>query len=397
VNPVPMLDLKRQYQPIHQELLDAVGHVLETQQFILGEPVAVFERSAAEKLGVKHAIGCSSGTDALWLAMAADGVLPHGHGMTPGGSGVVSQNHAVITTPFSFFASVSSILRAGATPVLADIDPATFNLDPAAVEAVLKGPRGVDVKALLPVHLYGQCANWDSLSRLGRDYGLRIIEDAAQAWGAEWKGLKAGGLGDAAAFSFYPTKNLSAAGDAGMVTTNSDEVAEKARMLRQHGMRRRYHHDEVGWNTRLDGFQGAILSVKLKYIDGWIAGRRRVAERYAELFRASGLAEKGPYPAKGVILPHEVAGSRHVWHQYVIRTSRRDELREFLSARKIGSEIYYPVPLHLQVALKCLGYCEGSFPEAERAAREVLALPIFPELREDEQQTVVAAIAEFLG
>jgi dTDP-4-amino-4,6-dideoxygalactose transaminase len=391
-----MLDLKRQYQPIHQELLDAVGHVLETQQFILGEPVAVFERSAAEKLGVKHAIGCSSGTDALWLALVADGVPPHGHGTAPGGPGV-GQGHAVITTPFSFFASLSSILRARATPVLADIDPATFNLDPAAVEAVLNGPRGVDVKALLPVHLYGQCVDWDSLSRLGRDYGLRIIEDAAQAWGAEWKDVKAGGLGDAAAFSFYPTKNLSAAGDAGMVTTNSDEVAERARMLRQHGMRRRYYHDEVGWNTRLDGFQGAILSVKLKYIDGWIAGRRGVAKRYDELFRASGLAEKGPYPAKGVVLPHEVAGSRHVWHQYVIRTSRRDELREFLSAHEIGSEIYYPVPLHLQDALKCLGYSEGSFPEAERAAREVLALPIFPELREDEQQTVVAAIAEFLG
>ena len=391
-----MLDLKRQYQPIHQELLDAVGHVLETQQFILGEPVAAFERSAEEKLGVKHAIGCSSGTDALWLALAANGVPPHGHGAAPGGP-EVGQDHAVITSPFSFLASVSSILRAGATPVLADIDPATFNLDPAVVDAALKGPRGVDVKAILPVHLYGQCVDWDSLSRLGRDYGLKIIEDAAQAWGAEWKGVKAGGLGDAAAFSFYPTKNLSAAGDAGMVTTNSDEVAERARMLRQHGMRRRYYHDEVGWNARLDGFQGAILSVKLKYIDGWMAGRRRVAERYDELFRASGLAEKGPYPAKGVVLPHEVAGSRHAWHQYVIRTIRRDELREFLSARKIGSEIYYPVPLHLQGALKFLGYGEGSFPEAERAAREVLALPIFPELYEGEQQTVVTAISEFLG
>jgi dTDP-4-amino-4,6-dideoxygalactose transaminase len=226
---------------------------------------------------------------------------------------------------------------------------------------------------------------------------LKLIEDAAQAWGAEWNGTKAGGLGDIAAFSFYPTKNLSAAGDAGMVTTNSDEIAERAKMLRQHGMRRRYYHDEIGWNTRMDGFQGAILTVKLRYIDVWNHARHTAARRYHALFHAAGLAEAGPYPAHGVVLPHEVAGSRHVWHQYVVRTARRDALRAFLAARKIGSEIYYPVPLHMQEALKCLGYAEGSFPEAERAAREVLALPIFPEIREDEQQTVVGAIAEFLS
>jgi dTDP-4-amino-4,6-dideoxygalactose transaminase len=304
---------------------------------------------------------------------------------------------AVVTTPFSFFASVSAILRAGATAILADIDPATFNLSPAAVDTVLKTPRGEAVKAILPVHLYGQCADWTSFARLGKEHGLKLIEDAAQAWGAEWQGVKAGGLGDAAAFSFYPTKNLSAAGDAGMVTTNSDEIAERARMLRQHGMRRRYYHDEIGWNTRMDGFQGAVLGVKLKYVDGWNQARRTVAKRYNALFRAAGLAEAGPYPVHGVVLPHEVPGSHHVWHQYVIRTSSRDQLREFLAARKIGSEIYYPVPLHQQEALKGLGYAESSFPEAERAAREVLALPIFPELREDEQQTVVAAIAEFLS
>ncbi len=377
-----MLDLKRQYRPLHQELLDAVGHVLETQQFILGEPAAEFERAAAAQLGVLHAVGCSSGTDALWLALAAAGIGP---GM------------AVITTPFSFFASTSAIFRAGATAVLVDIDHTTFNLDPAAVEAVLDGEGGGAVRAILPVHLYGQCADWDAFSRLGRERGLKLIEDAAQAWGAEWRGVKAGGLGDAAAFSFYPTKNLSAAGDAGLVTTNSGELAERARMLRQHGMRRRYYHDEIGWNTRLDGFQAAILSVKLKYIEGWNHARRVAAERYHALFAAAGLVEAGSYPNRGVVLPHEVAGSRHVWHQYVIRSARRDALREFLAARKIGSEIYYPVPLHLQEALKCLGYAEGSFPEAERAAREVLALPIFPELREDEQQTVVAAIAEFLS
>ncbi len=377
--PVPMLDLKRQYAPIHKELLDALSRVLETQQFILGGEVAAFEKAAARQLGVSHALGCSSGTDALWLALAA---------------AAVGLGQAVITTPFSFFASVSSILRAGATPVLADIDPVSFNLSPEAVNAVLDSPRGAAVRAILPVHLYGQ-VSFDF--GLGRERGLTIIEDAAQAWGAEWNGVKAGGLGDAAAFSFYPTKNLSAAGDAGMVTTNSDEVAERAKMLRQHGMRRRYYHDELGWNTRMDGFQGAVLAVKLKYIGEWTEARRTLAARYHALFAKAGLAEAGTYPVHGVVLPGELPGARHVWHQYVIRAPRRDALREFLSARGIGSEIYYPVPLHQQEALKSLAYKEGDFPEAERAAREVLALPIFPELREDEQQTVVAAISDFLS
>jgi dTDP-4-amino-4,6-dideoxygalactose transaminase len=382
-----MLDLKRQYDPIHRELLEALDRVLKTQQFILGEPVAAFERAAAAQLGVAHALGCSSGTDALWLALAAAGIGP---------------GDAVVTTPFSFFASVSAILRAGATAVLADIEPATFNLDPTAVEAVLNAPQPAPIAAILPVHLYGQCANWTVFARLGQEHGLKLIDDAAQAWGATWsnpagKSVAAGALGDIAAFSFYPTKNLSAAGDAGMVTTNSDELADRVKTLRQHGMKRRYYHDEIGWNARMDGFQGAILAVKLKYIQGWNEARRAVAEKYHALFTAAGLAEAGLYPDLGVVLPQEVAGTRRVWHQYVIRTNRRDQLRDFLAARQIGSEIYYPVPLHLQKALKHLGYTEGSFPEAERAAREVLALPIFPELREDEQQTVVSAIGEFLS
>ena len=380
--PVPMLDLKRQYAPLHEELLAALGRVLETQQFILGAEVAAFEKAGAEQLGVSHALGCSSGTDALWLALAA---------------AEIKAGEAVLTTPFSFFASVSSILRAGATPVLADIDPVSFNLSSAAVSAVLDGPRGAAVRAILPVHLYGQTIEWPSFSRIAHERGLTIIEDAAQAWGAEWNGVKAGGLGDIAAFSFYPTKNLSAAGDAGMVTTNSDALAERVKMLRQHGMRRRYYHDEPGWNTRMDGFQGAVLAVKLKYIGAWTEARRALAARYHALFVQAGLAEAGPYPEHGVVLPRELPGARHVWHQYVIRAPRRDALREFLSARGIGSEIYYPLPLHQQEALKGLGYAEGDFPEAERAAREVLALPIFPELREDEQQIVVAAIAEFLS
>jgi len=250
----------------------------------------------------------------------------------------------------------------------------------------------VAARAILPVHLFGQCCDMS----FTRKRGLVVVEDAAQAWGAEWQGVKAGALGDAAAFSFYPTKNLSAAGDAGLVTTGSDEIAERAKMLRQHGMRRRYFHDELGWNARMDGIQAAILTVKLRYIDGWTEARRAVAARYGEMFAKAGLAEPGPYPAHGIVLPSELPGGRHVWHQYVIRAKRRDELREFLAAQQIGSEIYYPVPLHLQKALAGLGYKEGDFPEAERAAREVLALPIFPELREDEQETVVGAVAAFL-
>ena len=372
-----MLDLERQYTPLRQELLEALAGVLDSRQFILGEAVSGFETAAAAQLGVSHAIGCSSGTDALWLALAA---------------ARIGADARVITTPFSFFASVSAILRAGAMPVLADIDPVTFNLSPEAVSAALDTVHGASVRAILPVHLYGQ-ASFD----FGREYGLTVIEDAAQAWGAAWKGKPAGGWGDIAAFSFYPTKNLSAAGDAGMVATNSGELAERARMLRQHGMRRRYCHDELGWNARMDGFQGAILSVKLRHIEGWNASRRAAAGRYEALFSAAGLAERGTYPDRGVVLPKEVPGARHVWHQYVIRAPRRDALREFLTARQIGSEIYYPVPLHLQAALQHLGYREGDFPEAERAADEVLALPIFPEIREEEQQAVVAAVADFLS
>jgi dTDP-4-amino-4,6-dideoxygalactose transaminase len=377
-----MLDLKRQYEPLHQELLAAIEQVLKEQQFTLGSVVAAFERDAAAQLGVAHGVGCASGTDALWLALAAAEIGP---------------GAAVVTTPFSFFASVSSILRVGAKALLADIDPVTFNLDAVAVERVLDSEAGAEVKAMLPVHLYGQCCPWDSFARLGREHGLTLIEDAAQAWGAEWKGVKAGGLGDLAAFSFYATKNLSAAGEAGMVTTNSDALSERATMLRSHGMRRRYYHDEIGWNARMDGFQGAVLGVKLKYVEGWNDARRVAAARYHDLFAKAGLVESGLYPTNGVVLPREVEGAKHIWHQYVIRTSKRDALREFLAARQIGSEIYYPVPLHMQQALKGLGYSEGDFPEAERAAREVLALPMFAELRADEQETVVAAIAEFLS
>ena len=377
-----MLDLKRQYQPLQAELLAALGHVLETQHFILGEPAAQFEAEAARHLGTRAGIACSSGTDALWLALRAASI---------------GEGDQVITTPFSFFASVSAIVRAGATPLLADIDPVTFNLCPGKVEELLKADTQKKIKAILPVHLYGQTANWDAFERLAAEYGVKLIEDAAQAWGARWKDRRAGALGDAAAFSFYPTKNLSAAGDAGMVSTNNDEIAERARMLRQHGMRRRYYHDELGWNTRMDGMQAAILSVKLKYIDGWNDARRAAARRYNDLFKAAGIVEAGSDPVSGVVLPVEAAHCHHVWHQYVIRAPRRDDLRQSLVEQKIGSEVYYPVPLHLQKPFANLGYKPGDFPQAERAAAEVLALPIYAEVTPEEQKRVVDAIADFLG
>lgn len=376
-----MLDLERQYAPIREEILAALAEVVDNRQFILGDFVSRFERETCRHLDVQHAAGCASGTDALWLALAAVGV----------------RDRAVITTPFSFFASVSSIVRAGGKPLLCDIDPVSFNLDAAGAEKLLGEMPHRSVAAILPVHLYGQCVLWEEFAPLAKKHELALVEDAAQAWGASRGEVKAGGLGDIAAFSFYPTKNLAAAGDAGLVTTNNPELAERVRMLRQHGMRVRYHHDELGWNARMDGFQGAVLSVHLRYIDERNARRRDAALRYHELFAKAGLAESGMYPEHGVVLPREIAGGRHVWHQYVIRAPRRDALRDFLTARKVGSEIYYPVPLHRQKALEFLGLGEGAFPEAERAAREVLALPIFPEIRADEQERVVSAIADFLS
>jgi dTDP-4-amino-4,6-dideoxygalactose transaminase len=381
--PVPILDFGRQYAEIGPELLVAVEKVLASQHFILGEQVSQFEQAAAEHTHARFGIGCSSGTDALWLALEAAEIGP---------------GDAVVTTPFSFFATVSSILRAGARPLLADIDPATYNLDPAAVERLLRRDgKAAGVKAVLPVHLYGQPVEWNHFDQVKTEFDVVMIEDAAQAFGAAWDGVPAGSLGDLAAFSFYPTKNLSACGDAGLVTTSSDGLAERARMLRVHGMRRRYYHDEVGWNCRLDTLQAAVLLVKLQYIDRWNDQRRALAAEYGRLFASAGLAESGPYPERGVALPYTHPLARHVFHQYVIRVRRRDELRAFLQARQIGSEVYYPVPLHLQECLKNLGYQAGDLPESERAAQEVLALPIFPELTGDEQQVVVSAIAEFFS
>jgi dTDP-4-amino-4,6-dideoxygalactose transaminase len=376
--PVQMLDFSRQYASIRRELLDAIESVCASQQFILGPQVASFEQAAAVACAVPHAIGCASGTDAIWLALAAANIGP---------------GDAVITTPFSFFASVTAILRCGAQPLLADIDPATFNLSAKATEEVLRSHTGAKVKAILPVHLYGQCADWDAFKALKQRYDVLLVEDAAQAFGATWNGIPAGALGDAAAFSFYPTKNLSAMGDAGLVTTPSAAIDDHARVLRAHGMRRRYYHDEIGWNSRLDSLQAAILEVKLRYLPQWNQQRRDLAARYDQLFHDAGIV--GSTIAEGVVLPFTDPRATPIFHQYVIRAPRRDELRQYLTDRQIGSEIYYPLPLHLQTSLASLGYQRGDFPISEAAAAEVLALPMYPELREDEQQTVVDTIAAF--
>ena len=382
--PIVMLDLSRQFAEIRDEVLAAIGAVCDSQQLILGPEVSRFEAAAAAACGADHAIGCASGTDALWLQMAAAGIGP---------------GDAVVTSPFSFFASVSSILRCGAQPMLADIDPGTLNLSAASVSLLLERNRAARIRALLPVHLYGQCADMDAFTELGRQHSLLVFEDAAQAFGAYWNDRPAGSLGDAAAFSFYPTKNLSAMGDAGLVTTSSPEIAEHCRSLRAHGMRRRYFHDEVGWNSRLDTLQAAILEVKLRHLNRWNAQRRDLAGRYDRMFQEAGLAAPaeagGCAPPDRLVLPFTDPRATHVFHQYVIRAPRRDQLRQHLADRAIGSEIYYPLPLHRQAALADLGYRQGDFPVSEAAAAEVLALPIYPELQAGEQERVVEAIREF--
>jgi dTDP-4-amino-4,6-dideoxygalactose transaminase len=376
---VPMLDFSREYATIRAEVLAVITEVCDTQRFILGPGVERFEKAAATICGVPHAVGCASGTDALWLALAA---LEIGPGDT------------VVTSPFSFFATVSSILRANARPVFADIDERTFNLAPVAVGGALGavGSKG-GKKAIMPVHLYGQCAAMDNMAAAAREHEALVVEDAAQAFGASYDGRPAGSLGEAAAFSFYPTKNLSAFGEAGLLTTPSAEIAERATMLRSHGMRKRYFHDEVGWNARLDGIQGAVLEVKLKYLEAGNERRRQIAALYDKLFADAGLAAVST--ADGIVLPWVDSRGVHVFHQYVIRAPRRDVLREYLTAHRIGSEVYYPLPLHLQPGLAFLGYQQGDFPVAERAAAEVLALPIYPHLRDDEAETVVEAIRRF--
>jgi dTDP-4-amino-4,6-dideoxygalactose transaminase len=374
-----MLDLSRQYASIRAEIMDAISRVCDSQHYILGEEVNAFEREFAALCGVREAVGCASGTDALWLALAAAGI---------------QAGDEVLTSPFTFFASASSVVRAGARPVFADIDPETLNLDPAKVEQRLR-VRNSRRSALMPVHLYGQCADMDALNRLAAEYQLAVIEDAAQAVGATWSGKTAGSFGLAAAFSFYPTKNLSAFGDAGALTTNDPDFAKHLRRLRNHGAENRYYHDEIGANSRLAAIQAAVLRTKMPHLAEWNSLRRERAATYTSLFQKSGLTRTGADSQPPVKLLKTNQQAHHIYHQYVIRVRERDKLRTFLQQHGVGTEIYYPVPLHLQKCFAWLGHAPGDFPEAERAAANVLALPMFAELREDEQQYVVECIAEF--
>jgi dTDP-4-amino-4,6-dideoxygalactose transaminase len=386
------LDLRRQYDGIREEVLGAIARVCDSQSFILGPEVEALEHEIAALTGAACAVGCASGTEALWLALVAAGVKP---------------GDSVITTAFSFFASASAIVRAGATPVFVDVDPGTLNLDAALVaqqlrdrklrDRRLRKKRPENVRAILPVHLYGQCADMDAFDRIAQEFGVAIVEDAAQAIGAEWSGRGAGALGVTAAFSFYPTKNLSAYGDAGIVTTTRPEMAEHMRRLRNHGSPRRYYHDEFGWNGRMDAIQAAVLRVKLAHLADWNQRRRQHAATYDQLFAGAGLTSSQASRHRGapVRLLWRSPQAKHVFHQYVIRAQRRDDLRKFLADRKIGSEIYYPLPLHLQPVFSYLGLTAGDLPVAEQAAREVLALPMFPELTAGEIKLVVESIAEF--
>ncbi|MDM7924297.1 MAG: DegT/DnrJ/EryC1/StrS family aminotransferase [Pyrinomonadaceae bacterium] len=367
---VPLLDLKEQNASLRPEIEAALGRVLDTNAFILGGEVAELECELAGYCGTKFAIGCASGSDALLLAMMAFDIGP---------------GDEVITTPYSFFATVSAITRLGATPVFVDIDPQTYNLDASQLEAKITEKT----RAIQPVHLYGQCADMAAINEIAKRRGIAVVEDAAQAIGAEENGVRAGAMSDVGCFSFYPSKNLGGMGDGGFMTTGDDAVAEKLMALRVHGSKERYYHKWVGLNSRLDGFQGAILRVKLPHLDAWSDARKANADRYRTLFHDAGLAEQ-------IGLPFERENCRHIYNQFVIRVpEHRDALRAFLTESGVGTDIYYPVPLHLQECFAYLGYETGDLPESERAARETLALPIFPELKPEQQEYVVEMIRKF--
>jgi len=365
---VPSFDLTRQNSKLRDELMAAIGEVVDSGQFILGDSVERLEEAIAEICGVKHAIAVANGSDALYLALMAAGVGP---------------GDEVITTPFTFFATAGSIVRAGAKPVFCDIDPKTFNIDPTQIE----GKVTARTKAILPVHLYGQSADMDPINEIAAKYGLTVIEDAAQAIGAKYKGRPVGSLGDMACISFFPTKNLGAFGDAGMVVTKDDVLAERLRMLRVHGTRKKYYHEKLGINSRLDALQAAILNVKVKYLRGWIEARRSLAEGYDRGLALVGDVARYPEVAQGMY---------HVYHQYTIRVPNRDAVQEELRSRGVGSTVYYPLPLHLQPVFENLGYKLGDFPESERAAEEVLSLPMFPELETCEQEYVMEQLCDIL-
>lgn len=369
---VPLLDLKQQNEMLRPEIEAALGRVLDTNAFILGGEVAELEKELAAYCSANHAIGCASGSDALLLAMMALGV---------------STGDEVITTPYSFFATVSAITRIGARPVFVDIEPDTFNFE---VEAVAERITG-KTKAVQPVHLFGQCVEMGRLTEICELADVPIVEDAAQAIGSEFAGQRAGSMGAIGCFSFYPSKNLGGMGDGGVMTTNDNGLAARLRALRVHGASERYNHKWVGLNSRLDGFQGAALRVKLPHLDGWTRQRQANAALYRTLFSNADLEDV-------ISLPIERFGRRHIYNQFVIRVKeRRDGLRAFLTEQGIGTDVYYPIPLHLQECFEYLGYREGEFPESERASRESLALPIFPELKPEQQEYVVAKISAFFG
>ena len=365
---VPLLDLQAQFAPIRDEVLAAVTRVIDSQRFIMGAEVEAFERDMAALTGARHAIGVSSGTDALLVALMALGIGP---------------GDEVATTTYSFFATAGSIARVGARPVLVDIDPDTFNIDVAALERALS-PR---TRAIMPVHLFGQCADMDQVMALARAAGVPVIEDAAQAIGATYKGRAAGTIGAIGCFSFFPSKNLGAFGDAGLVITSDDELASRIRLLRNHGAEQQYYHRLIGGNFRLDALQAAVLRVKTPHLAEWTAARQRNAGRYRALCAAAGVDCM-------VRLPIEAADRTHIYHQFVIRIRERDRVKASLEQQGIGTAIYYPVPFHEQECFAGLGYRHGAFPQAEAAASESLALPIFGELTESQQEHVIQALAD---
>ena len=368
---IPLLDLQAQYRPIRSEILAAMTRVADSQRFIMGPEIDALEDELRALIGVRHALAVSSGTDALLLAlMALD----------------VKAGDEVITPTYSFFATAGCVARLGARPVLVDIDPVTYNIDPSAVAAAVT-PR---TKAIMPVHLYGLSADMDPINEISQRTGVPVIEDAAQAIGAMYKARPVGGIGALGCFSFFPSKNLGAFGDAGLVTTNDAALAKRARLLRTHGMEPKYYHHLVGANFRMDALQAAVLRVKAPHLAAWTDARRRNADRYRELFRKADLED-------AVTLPVEPAGSRHIYNQFVIRTAERDALKRHLDAQGIGNEIYYPVPFHLQPCFEYLGYSRGQFPVSERAANETLAIPIYGELTGSQQEQVVAAIGQFVS
>jgi len=363
---VPFLDLAGEFQALRDEWFEAIAASGTRGQFILGDHVSAFEREAALWLGVRHAIGVANGTDALVLALRSLGIGP---------------GDEVITTPFTFFASAEAISAVGARPVFADIDPATFNIDVAQIRQQVSGAT----RALIPVHLYGQTADMDALNAVAAERGIPVIEDTAQAFGSTWGGRRGGSMGSLGTFSFYPTKVLGGYGDGGLVTTGDDALADAVRRLRNHGSETTFVHTEIGYNSRLDEIQASLLRIKLRSVEAAIAGRRRVAERYLERLADTPL-----------VLPERPGQAGHAWNVFTVRSRERDRLREHLRSRNIGCSVYYPVPMHLQPVYRDLGYREGDFPQAERACAEVLSLPIFPDMREEQIEAVCAAIREAL-